>query len=368
MTNEGYPESVSESYRRAVEARRSGYDTAVRELEAAMRRAIEVEERSMLAALEPLLDGPARARAEEFGRRLDEVRGPALAAAPEAPTIEDLGVDDLHRLARLDSTLRHSVVEDCLMNLRTLAGALEEKGHDEALEEAVAKQVALLPGVMKQVVDFFSKPLVLGISIKDLLPATYRLALGATRGLLWIVEKVTRRKAKPAGIDGRELSKRIDDLTEALTGLRRHLDERRVPLAQVAERAARAVAPGTAIDIEDESDGGARLFLDGAAVENAVGESLRNALKYGRPPIRVVVTEEPPPSTEVRLSVTDAGPGFPLEVLARFGERGLSTTGGGEGLSLLVAAAAIHHGRVEAENLPGGGARVSLVLPRRPKL
>ena len=68
----------------------------------------------------------------------------------------------------------------------------------------------------------------------------------------------------------------------------------------------------------------------------------------------------------LRLSVTDAGPGFTPAVLANFGTPYQSTkgrTGGGLGLFLVVNVARTLGGSVTARNRPEGGAIVTITLP-----
>jgi len=70
--------------------------------------------------------------------------------------------------------------------------------------------------------------------------------------------------------------------------------------------------------------------------------------------------------TEVALIVTDRGPGIAPAVLARLFEPFVSTkdTGTGLGLNVCRRVARDHGGDVRAENLPGGGARFTVTLPR----
>ena len=75
----------------------------------------------------------------------------------------------------------------------------------------------------------------------------------------------------------------------------------------------------------------------------------------------------------VRITVQDSGPGIPEEHLARVFDRfykvDMSRTGtalpsgSGLGLSIVQAIVRRHGGRVEAANVPGGGARFAITLP-----
>jgi signal transduction histidine kinase len=70
----------------------------------------------------------------------------------------------------------------------------------------------------------------------------------------------------------------------------------------------------------------------------------------------------------VRIEVDDSGPGFASDVLPRVFAPFVTTKADGTGLGLAIVKRMIeeHGGTVGAENLPGGGARVWVQLPRRP--
>ena len=69
--------------------------------------------------------------------------------------------------------------------------------------------------------------------------------------------------------------------------------------------------------------------------------------------------------------MTDEGQGFPDELLPRAFERfgrgqhaRAAEPGSGLGLALVEAVALAHGGHAQARNRPGGGADVSITLPR----
>jgi two-component system OmpR family sensor kinase len=68
----------------------------------------------------------------------------------------------------------------------------------------------------------------------------------------------------------------------------------------------------------------------------------------------------------VRLTVSDRGPGFPKESLGRVFDafyRGDGSSSLGLGLSLVERIARAHSGRAWAENRPDGGASVHFEMP-----
>ncbi|MFA7261996.1 MAG: HAMP domain-containing sensor histidine kinase [Caulobacter sp.] len=108
----------------------------------------------------------------------------------------------------------------------------------------------------------------------------------------------------------------------------------------------------------------------------ALANVIDNAIKYTPPGGAVMIRVRRRSSGEIEFSVTDNGPGVPLEdrnrVVQRFVrlENSRSESGSGLGLSLVAAVAEAHGGRLELDEGPGQydgfgpGLRVALVLPR----
>jgi signal transduction histidine kinase len=114
---------------------------------------------------------------------------------------------------------------------------------------------------------------------------------------------------------------------------------------------------------------GGTASVDPARLRQAVQNLLENALRYTPPGGEVTVRATHFDST-VRIEVDDEGPGFPrgfeslaFEPFARAeGEADRNGAGSGLGLTIVRAVAEAHDGAIEAANLPGGGARLSLTL------
>ncbi len=91
-------------------------------------------------------------------------------------------------------------------------------------------------------------------------------------------------------------------------------------------------------------------------ISQAIANSLDNALKYAVGGTRIELKVEPVENGDVRLSITDNGPGIPPEdrvrVLERFVrlERSRSTSGSGLGLSLVAAIASAHGAELRLED------------------
>lgn len=135
--------------------------------------------------------------------------------------------------------------------------------------------------------------------------------------------------------------------------------------AEVARRAAeRLGADAPKVEI---AEGAGELRADPTLLGRAIGALLDNARKHagGAKVLRVVGT-----ATEVRFEIDDAGPGIAPEDLPQIfepfyqGGTEAKARGIGLGLAIVRRIATAHGGRAKAENLPGGGARVTIALPR----
>ncbi|WP_250031126.1 sensor histidine kinase [Paractinoplanes maris] len=107
--------------------------------------------------------------------------------------------------------------------------------------------------------------------------------------------------------------------------------------------------------------------IDRRRVEQALGNLLDNAIRYGGGPVAVRLGPG-------FLEVDDAGPGVPDEARATIFDRfvrgpAANARGGGDGtglgLAIVAGHAAAHGGRVSLTDRPGGGARFRIDLPMR---
>jgi two-component system OmpR family sensor kinase len=148
-------------------------------------------------------------------------------------------------------------------------------------------------------------------------------------------------------------------LRVARMDLEQTFDAVRMRFSRRAEEAGRAI----------EVDGGpTELMADQLRLDQAVGNMLDNALRYGEGPIVLSAIER---EGTVEVHVTDRGPGFPSEfrerAFERFSRRSPSRGDGGSGLGLAIVrtVARAHGGEAHAGNREDGGADVWMSLPVR---
>jgi signal transduction histidine kinase len=171
---------------------------------------------------------------------------------------------------------------------------------------------------------------------------------------------------------------RLNRLADALLFLAR-LDEGSAiegwpdaePVRPVALAAARAVA-----DRAERSEVAVRVAVPASStvrcdpdrLRQALDNLLDNAVRAAPAGTRVAVGARSD-GTRTTITVDDEGPGFAADFLPRAFERfsradnARRGTGAGLGLAIVAAIARVNGGTATAENLPGAGARVTLVLP-----
>jgi PAS domain S-box-containing protein len=112
--------------------------------------------------------------------------------------------------------------------------------------------------------------------------------------------------------------------------------------------------------------------VDAERMQHVMRNLLSNAIKYSPAGSEVVVTAHEEDGREVWLQVRDHGPGIPPEelesIFEAFEQSSRTKDGsGGTGLGLAVCRKIVdfHGGRVEAANMPDGGAIFTVSLPLR---
>jgi signal transduction histidine kinase len=106
---------------------------------------------------------------------------------------------------------------------------------------------------------------------------------------------------------------------------------------------------------------------DRLALRRIIANLIDNAIKYGRAAhLRIALRQH-----SVLVSVDDEGPGIPEDARHAMFEpfnrleasRNRATGGAGLGLAVVRALVEAHGGTIDIGSTPGGGARVSVVLP-----
>jgi signal transduction histidine kinase len=269
------------------------------------------------AALRPV--EAMRARAATISAAEPDERLPVPATGDE---VAHLGVTLNEMLARLGEALEHerAFVADASHELRTPLTILRTE-LDLALAEG-------------------RSPAELRAALTSAAEETDRL-IQLAEGLLTIAQ--TERGELP-------LQPERIELRETLAGVRRRFARR-------AEEAGRTISL---------RGGPLEIRADRLRIEQAVGNVVDNALRYGSGEVSVSLAAA---GDTVEIRVGDHGPGFPSEFLPRAFERfsrpgGARSEDGGSGLGLAIVrtVARAHGGESQARNT-GGGAEVWLSLP-----
>lgn len=141
--------------------------------------------------------------------------------------------------------------------------------------------------------------------------------------------------------------------------LKQTFDAVRIRFSRRAEEGARSIEVDGAVT---------ELAADQLRLDQAIGNMVDNALRYGEGPIVLSAVER---EGTIEIHVTDRGPGFPPEfrerAFERFSRRSPSRGDGGSGLGLAIVrtVARAHGGEAHAGNLEDGGGDVWMSLPAR---
>ncbi len=163
----------------------------------------------------------------------------------------------------------------------------------------------------------------------------------------------------------------VDNLLKmaALEGGEGSLPMERVDLSVLVEEAVDRFPPAQRGRVGVTVDTGLYVYGDREGLGEVVANLLDNALKYSAGPVELRAGID---GSMLELSVRDRGPGVASPELPRIFDRfyrgevarrlpGVRGTGLGLGIARRVVEA--HHGRIQADNAPGGGLLVEVWLP-----
>lgn len=122
---------------------------------------------------------------------------------------------------------------------------------------------------------------------------------------------------------------------------------------------------GGRLELRRTGETSLRCFVDPSQLRQVLWNLVKNAAESVEGPGSVCVDVGWTPQGQVRLNVSDSGPGIRPDDMAHLFEPFFTTKAQGTGLGLanvhqIVVA---HHGRVEVESRPGKGATFSVILP-----
>ncbi|SNT11181.1 Signal transduction histidine kinase [Tardiphaga sp. OK246] len=168
--------------------------------------------------------------------------------------------------------------------------------------------------------------------------------------------------------DVRRLSTLADQLLDTERLKQTAAPQSDIDLVEVAQHvtsdlAPLAIAAGYEIAFES-SVKQAPLSGDQGALERALANLIHNAIEYGGRRGKIVVSV-----TASSVSVTDEGPGIPLNdrerVFEPFYRLNSGSRGAGLGLNLVREIVRLHDGMIDIQDGPNGGTRVTMAFGRR---
>ncbi|HEY6463510.1 MAG TPA: ATP-binding protein [Polyangiaceae bacterium] len=199
-------------------------------------------------------------------------------------------------------------------------------------------------------------------------------------------ETMTRARNEPAVLDKcleglsletERLTRRIERLLDwgRMEAGRKQFDLHDEPVSAIVDESVQAFAPllhqNPSVTLNTEVDPGLpTVHADRAAMVDAIGNLLGNAVKYGGVP-PVVTLRARAAQDGVAIEVTDNGEGIPrvehrriFDKFYRIDDRlSRAREGSGLGLAIVKHIVRAHHGRVQIDSAVGKGSTFRIVLP-----
>ena len=193
---------------------------------------------------------------------------------------------------------------------------------------------------------------------------------------LGVLEQQANEKQQGYVTDVQEEVRHMSTLVNELlsfskAGLRaKDLELRKVPLGELCDRVILREAQGK-VDIAVNADAGLCVLADPDLLARAIGNVLRNAVRYAGEAGPVVISATTR-GTEVLLAITDCGPGVAPGTLHRLfdpfyrPETARTREGGGAGLGLAIVKSCVEAcgGSVAVKNAQPRGLEVTMTLRR----
>jgi signal transduction histidine kinase len=195
-----------------------------------------------------------------------------------------------------------------------------------------------------------------------------------------VIETLDRRGDELAGPQRADLDEmlrsqtgRLKELVEQLLDLSRldadavSIEPRKIPVRRRIEEIVELAAGGRTDEVEVQVSPELEAIVDPNAFDRILSNLVTNALRYGKPPIRVTAERE---NGRLQVAVEDRGEGVSPEFVPRLFERFARSDparrrAGGTGLGLAIAHsyAEAHSGELRYREAMPHGARFELVLP-----
>jgi PAS domain S-box-containing protein len=161
-------------------------------------------------------------------------------------------------------------------------------------------------------------------------------------------------------------NKIVDDLLDYAREPKLQLEK--TTLRNIVTEALSQVTVPKGIELANDVGGEQTILVDKSKMQRVVVNLIRNAIEAMPTGGRVTIeSKEDPPN--VHLSVSDTGPGIPIEVQAKIWKPLKTTKAKGIGLGLTICKRFVeaHHGKIEVQSETGKGATFKITLPRADK-
>lgn len=308
---------------------------------------------------------------EESRKRIDKLIGVPDVDAGRKSDREVLLPRDLHLLEKLDSHIRHSIVRVCFYNLKLLCPSLIDE-YSEEIDAQIVTQIDQLPVVRAELNSFFSQKLSSGNSVGDTLYDVKRDVLDRLDVLIRMASSArqTMDLLPTRTAFGEKAPAAIDSVMNALERVQAILNENKQCVWGIVKEAVEISRPFLAeqgITIELQGDARPRIFLIEAQLLNAVTEIIVNAGKYSSASHVIVNLDDSKLDDRfARITVEDNGNGMSEKELEHCVEQGVSTSGTGDGLPMVIQIVEVFHlGEFRIESSAGQGCKCEIKLPLR---
>jgi signal transduction histidine kinase len=267
-------------------------------------------------------------------------------------------IDAFARVAKGDlNTPVMAYSEGEFSNLADSFSAMTQKLRRSQQQLATTEKIAAWQAMARKIAHEIKNPLTpIGISASDLRRSYAEKLPGFDQTL----DKSTRM----INSEVNRLSKLLDEFVSFARMKPPEIRSENVAclVEEVAGLYASEIAAGR-VTLKNRS-GRPKVRVDAAMIKQLLVNLIKNGLESSDS--AVVKVELGDTNGDLRIAVSDSGPGFPEEILQRKFEPYLSTKSKGSGLGLVICQRIVHDhgGRIELNNGKDGGAEVVVVLPQ----